>query len=110
MASPPKYRVEWAIIAQQDLQTLVEFIAADDPVTAAKVLDQIESRATTLQQMPGRGRVVPELAAVNIHSYRELIISPWRLVYRIAEPVVYVLAVLDGRRNIEDILLDRLVR
>ena len=60
--------------------------------------------------MPERGRVVPELAAVGIRTYRELVVEPWRLVYRITEKTVYVLAVLDGRRNIEDVLLDRLVR
>jgi len=53
---------------------------------------------------------VPELAAVGVHTYRELVVSPWRLVYRISAKTVYVLAVLDGRRNIEDVLLDRLVR
>jgi plasmid stabilization system protein ParE len=110
MTAPRSYRVEFAAVAEVDLRTIVEFIAANDPVAAAKVLDQIEFRATTLKQMPERGRVVPELAAIGVHTYRELIISPWRMVYRISGTMVYVLAVFDGRRNIEDILLDRLVR
>ena len=109
-SSPRSYRVEWAIVAQRDLQTIIETIAVDDPLVAAKVLHQIESRAVALNRMPGRGRVLPELAAMGIHTYRELIISPWRLVYRISETAVYVLAVFDGRRNMEDILLERLLR
>jgi toxin ParE1/3/4 len=110
MASPRSFAVEFALVAQQDLQAIVEFIATDDPVAAARVLDQIESRTASLQRMPERGRVVPELAAVGINTYRELVVGPWRLVYRITGKTVYVLAVLDGRRNIEDVLLDRLVR
>ena len=110
MASPHSFAVEFALVAQRDLQAIVEFIAADDLVAAACVLDQIESRTASLQRMPERGRVVPELAAVGIHTYRELVVAPWRLVYRISGKTVYVLAVLDGRRNIEDVLLDRLVR
>lgn len=104
------YRVELAGIAQRDLQSVIEFIAAEDPVAAVRVLDQIESRTASLKQMPERGRVVPELAASGIHTYRELVATPWRLIYRISGRIVYVLAVLDGRRNIEDVLLDRLLQ
>lgn len=42
--------------------------------------------------------------------YRELIVSRWRLFYRIAGESVYVLARIDSRRNVEDILLERLTR
>jgi hypothetical protein len=41
--------------------------------------------------------------------YRELIELPWRIIYKIEEDKVFVLAVIDGRRNMEDILLDRFV-
>jgi hypothetical protein len=54
--------------------------------------------------------VVPELAAIGVRGYREIICAPWRIVYRIAGLKVYVLAVLDSRPNVEDLLLDRLLR
>ena len=110
MASPRSYVVEFAAVTQGDLQAIVEFIAADDPGAALRVFDQIAARCATLKQMPERGRVVPELAAFGLHTYRELVVSPWRVVYRISGKIVFVLAVVDGRRNIEDVLLDRLVR
>jgi toxin ParE1/3/4 len=80
------------------------------PAAALRVLDQIEARAVSLIQMPERGQVVAELAAIGVHTYRELVVSPWRIICRISRKTVHVLAVLDGRRNMEDILLDRLVR
>ena len=107
---PRSYTVEFAGVDQRDLQSIVEFMATDDPVTALRLMGQIESRAATLTQMPRRGRVVPELAAFGIQTYRELVVSPWRIIYRISGRTVYVLAVLDGRRNIEDVLLDRVLR
>jgi toxin ParE1/3/4 len=110
MAPPRVFTVEVARVAQQDLQALLEFIAAEDPVAAERVLDRLELRVTSLKDLPERGRVVPELAAFGIQTYRELVVAPWRVVYRIGGKTVYVLAVLDGRRNIEDVLLDRLVR
>jgi plasmid stabilization system protein ParE len=59
--------------------------------------------------MPLQGRIVPELRHYNILTYRELINSPWRIIYKIEEKKVWVLAVLDGRRNMEDVLLDRFI-
>lgn len=110
MATPSPHPVVFAEIARSDLQSIVAFIATDNPLAAAQVLDQIERRVASLRTLPERGRVVPELAAFGCQTYRELIAAPWRIVYRIAGPTVYVLAVLDGRRNLEDVLLDRLVR
>ena len=110
MAVSKSYTVEFTAVAQDDLQAIAEFIAGDNPDAALRVVEQIAARCTTLKQMPERGRVVPELAAVGLHTYRELVLSPWRILYRISGLTVFVLAVLDGRRNLEDILLERVVR
>jgi toxin ParE1/3/4 len=110
MTSPRVYKVEFAAVAEGDLHAIVEYIAADNPETALRVLEQIEARCASMNHMPERGRVVPELAAFGIHTYRELIVTPWRVVYRISGMTVSILAVVDDRRNLEDVLLDRLVR
>ncbi|HPJ41757.1 MAG TPA: type II toxin-antitoxin system RelE/ParE family toxin [Spirochaetota bacterium] len=43
-------------------------------------------------------------------NYRELIVVPWRIIYRIEEQKVYILAVIDSRRNFEDIILKRIMK
>ena len=50
------------------------------------------------------------MRAQGILTYRELIERPWRILYRVEANTVYVLALIDARRNVEDILLDRFVR
>ena len=57
-----------------------------------------------------RGCVVPELAGHGIQIYWEFISLPWRIIYRITGKKVKVLAVLDGHHNLEDVLLEWLVR
>jgi len=37
-------------------------------------------------------------------------VAPYRLVYRVASRDVFVLALVDGRRDLEDILFERLLR
>lgn len=102
------YRVVWAAAAYNDLLGIIEYIAKDSPANAGKILKNIKSRATTLHLSPQRGLVVPELQEQGIAHYRELVVTPWRLIYRIADDTVFVLSVLDGRRNVEDLLLARL--
>jgi plasmid stabilization system protein ParE len=88
---------------------MIEYIASDSPSNAEQVFKKIRDKASNLYRFPERGRVVPELQAQGVRQYRELIIAPWRIVYRISERSVYVLCVMDSRQNIEDILLQRLV-
>ncbi|HNU92154.1 MAG TPA: type II toxin-antitoxin system RelE/ParE family toxin [Spirochaetota bacterium] len=46
----------------------------------------------------------------SIENYRVIIISTWRMIYRIEGSNVYIVALFDGRRNFEDILLRRIIR
>lgn len=96
-------------VAILDLDQIAARIALDNPDGAVSVADRIERRAASLTSLSERGRIVPELASHGVHSYRELIVGAWRLVYRVESERVVVLAVFDGRRNLEDVLLDRLL-
>ena len=102
------YKIEWAKVAENDLKGIIEYIAEDSPANALKILKTIKQKASSLFTLPERGRIVPELQDQGILIYRELIILPWRIIYRISETKIYVLSVLDARQNVEDILLKRL--
>ncbi len=104
-----KYEVIWSYVAENDLRNIIEYIAKDSPANASKVFKKIKQKASSLYILPERGRIVQELRDQGILPYRELIISPWRVIYRISGKSVYVLSVLDSRQNIEDILLERLL-
>ena len=103
------YRVEWAAVARRDLLSIVDYLVEKSPEAAASTLDNLERKAAALTRLPGRGRTPPELARLQVRQYRELVVPPFRLVYRLTGHRVLVLAVLDSRRNLEDILLTRLL-
>ena len=109
MSGPTSYRVEWADVARRDLDEISAFISKDSLTAALRLADRIEDRAAALESMPRRGRVPPELERFGLQIYRELLITPFRLVYRIYEDKVVVLGVFDGRRNLEDVILGRLL-
>jgi addiction module RelE/StbE family toxin len=105
----PKHKVVWANSAESDLKDITEYISIDNPQNALKILKKIKQKASELYALPERGRIVPELQDQGILQYREMVISPWRLIYRITERKVLVLSLIDSRRNIEDILFKRFV-
>ncbi len=109
MSKVKNFSVEWAVSADLDLARIVEYIANDSVIDALNVLARIKEQAEALKESPNRGRVVPELASQGIYVYSEKVVAPWRLIYRIDAEHVYVLTVVDSRRNLEDILLERLV-
>jgi len=104
------FRVLWTETAVRDLESLVGYIAAEAPINAGKVLARLKYTAESLKTTPERGRLVPELLQHGLPVWRELIVRPYRILYRIDGRTVSVLAVLDSRRDLEDVLLERLIR
>ncbi len=104
------YSVFWADVAENDLIGIIDYIAEEDHVAALKIINKIKRRTNSLFPLPARGRIVPELLDQGILDYHELIVSPWRIIYKIEAQKVLVLSVLDSRRNVEDILLRRLIQ
>jgi toxin ParE1/3/4 len=105
-----KYKVEWAAVAEVDLKQIIDYIAIDSPGNALQVLEKIRHRASDLYTLPERGRIVPELQSQGINIFRELIVAPWRIVYRLSDTTVYVLSIIDSRQNVEDVLLNRFLK
>ena len=102
--------VLWTETARRDLEHIIAFIAEDSPAHALAVSERIEGRCGELDRLPARGRVVPELRVIDVVAYRGLVEGPWRIVYRYDDRAVYVVAVLDARRDLTSLLLARLVR
>ncbi len=105
-----QYKVYWTEVAENDLKAIIEYINDDSPTAAKENLAKIRNKTASLDSFPQRGRIVPELKAHGIQQYREFIIPPWRIIYRLSEFQVFVLAVIDSRRNVEDVLLERLLQ
>ena len=62
-------------------------------------LERILDAGESLAGLPDRGRVVPEAAREDV---RELIISPYRLIYRRDANAVTVTMVVHERRDLKE--------
>lgn len=104
-------KVVWHASAVSDLDYLVEHLkASGSHVNAAHVVDRLDDLGASLSMSAERGRIVPEFAAHGIVAYREVIDRPWRLIYRVEPREVIILTIVDSRRRLDELLLQRLVR
>lgn len=97
--------------ATGDLEEIVDYVAIHDSAEKAlRLLDRLEEKCDSLSTHPNRGHVPPELRKIGVSEYREIYFKPYRIIYRVEKREVYVYAVLDGRRDLMDLLQRRLLR
>lgn len=102
--------IEWTDFAQDDLRAIVFHIALDSIENAMTMMERLERRGSTLRAPSTRGRIVPELRQLGENSYRELIETPWRLIYDVEAQRVRIIAVVDGRRDLGEWLNEQPAR
>lgn len=109
--SEARFEVVWTEVGLADVEHLAAYLVSESPGRAPAVLERILVRAESLDRFPNRGRIPPELRSVGDRSWREILEPPWRILYRIAGPrLVEIHGVIDGRRDLADILLERMMR
>lgn len=109
MASPP-FEVTLTRGAEDDLERLYDYLAEQgSPAIAAELLDAVLEKVDALERFPHRGSVPKALAGLGIRTFRQLIHSPYRIIYRIIGQEVFVLLIVDGRRDMQTLLERRLL-
>ncbi len=92
-------RVHWTDNAVDHLVNIYEYIALNSPTYAKQMVDKITRRSEQVADHPLSGRTVPEYEAKDI---RELIEKPYRIIYRIKQDQIDVLAVIHGAQLLPD--------
>lgn len=88
--------VVWTEPAWEDLEAASEYIARDSEYYAAAFVREVKEAAESLSEFAERGQIVPEL---RDPTTRELLIRPYRLVYRLSSSQVTIIAVIHGARR-----------
>jgi len=105
------FRVRISAEAEAGLSGIIDFILVRERLArAAAVEERILSVLEQLETVPSAGRVVPELQRQGVLAYREVLAAPWRVLYRVVGREVRVVAIVDGRRDMYELLHERLRR
>ena len=96
--------------AEYDLEAIHAYIAqADCTAVAQRVLDRLLVAVEALETQPVRGSRPRELAGQGFDDYRQVMLKPWRLIYRVIGQKVFIYLIVDGRRDMRTLLAQRLL-
>jgi len=96
--------------AEADVDAIVSFVASrEGEGRAAPILARIEAAVLALDRNPERGAYLPELIALGMKEFRQVLVGPWRILSRVVEKQVVVVLVADGRRDMRTLLAQRLL-
>lgn len=90
-------RISWSPEAVEDLQAIAEFISRDSAFYASSVVTKVTAVSRSLIENPLIGRIVPELGDDQI---RERFVYSYRLIYRVMNHEILVVAIIHGKRLI----------
>lgn len=90
-------RVHWTNTALGHLLSIYEYIGQDSPAYADRIVDKLTRRSEQIKAFPGSGRRVPEYDRDDI---REVVEKPYRIIYRIREEQIDVLAVFHSSQQL----------
>ncbi len=96
--------VNWAYEAAADIEALAEYIARDSAFYASAFVQEIRDASRSLNELPGRGRIVPELGNPNI---RELFVRGYRLIYGIEESRIVNIRPYPWQKRFEKVMGER---
>lgn len=96
-------QIKWTEPALNDLDEIAEYIALDKPRAAKNLVRDVFKSVNILKQFPESGRCPQELTGTN---YRELVVNPCRIFYRVEKKHTYILYVMRSERELRKFLLD----
>jgi len=106
-----KYKVFLIADAEEDIFEIYNYVAKyDSPGKAEKLFENLQRTCLSLESFPERGHTPPELERINLIGFSEIHFKPYRIIYQILDKDIYIHCVLDGRRELLDLLEKRLLR
>jgi toxin ParE1/3/4 len=105
-----RYKVNLLPEAEDDLVDIYKYVAVNDSFDKAeKLFNDLYHTTLTLQDFPHRGHILHDFPCIDV-NYLELSHKPYRIIYQLFGDTVFVLCILDGRRNVQDLLKERVLR
>ena len=108
------HTVRVAAAVERDLSDIYDYIATEaSAARAERVLERLRRDVLSLAREPDRGSWPPELLALGLRDFRQLVSRPYRIFYRVTlhkgGQQVMVLLIADTRRNMLPLLERRLL-
>lgn len=106
-----KYKVNLSYSAEEDLFEIYQYVFLNDSAEKAdRLYSKLYEKCIALQEYPNRGHIPSELSLLGIDDFLEITYKPYRIIYQVIEKVIFIHCILDGRRDLQKLLQERLIR
>jgi plasmid stabilization system protein ParE len=104
------FTVEFTPGARQDLLKLYRYIKTSGrPEAARNLSEQLSQACASLSQNPERGHIPAELEDLSEMLCRQIVVKNYRIIYQLIGKVVIIHGIIDGRRNIQETMRQRIL-
>lgn len=100
---PDKFSLRYLPAAQDDLLSILEYIAGNSPSRAVSFVDKLDERVARLQSYPLLGRV-PRHPRLREYGYRVLAIEAYLVFYAIRGKTIQIHRVIHGSRDLNHLI------
>ena len=92
------HEVVWSSAAFEDVEAIAAYIARDSPHYATAEVQRLVEASRQLRLFPESGKRLPESSDPSL---RELLVSTYRLIYRVGDAAVTIATVVHQKRSFE---------
>jgi toxin ParE1/3/4 len=105
-----KYKIIWSKDAGDEFAEIIswyKYTAGKN--VAQRIYTKINSQIKKLKDFPGIRKQAQILKSVGAHDYRQIVQDNWIIYYRAKGQTINIISVIDGKRNLEEILYKKMI-
>jgi toxin ParE1/3/4 len=103
---PIRFAVSFSQKAEEDLEAIWSFIAADNSDNATRFVLNLEKQVESLSRFPERCPLIPENDVLR-GKYRHLIYGDYRSIFRVKSRTVYIVRIINSARLLDATTLEK---
>jgi len=100
---PAEYTLRYLPVAQDDLRSILDFIAQDNPSRASSFIEELDTKIGLLEEQPLLGRT-PRHPKLREYGYRVLILDAYLVFYIIRGQTIEIHRVVHGSHNLDHLI------
>ncbi len=100
---PAEYTLRYLPVAQDDLNSILDFIAQDNPSRASSFIEELDTKIGLLEEQPLLGRT-PRHPKLREYGYRVLILNAYLVFNIIRGQTIEIHRVIHGSRNLNHLI------
>ena len=106
-----KYNIHLVSDAEEDLFDIYKYTTERYSSSKAhSIIEKIKGVILKLESYPAMGNIPPELERIGVSDFLEIHLKPYRIIYQLIGNDLFIHCVLDGRRDMQTLLQERLLK